>query len=294
MTKYSTVIKINEDKLKKIVKNIVEEILFNTLPKHDASGNMYSTMLENKPYLVNEGLISSYPMKNVVFALKSLFNLYDGSNETEKNKILYFLDKGQHYLNYNGIIFLNKYSQNNTERIEIKFNENDFNQNDFDKYLLKYGWFCGISGKVPGYENINRLIYEKKFDVNVTEEVLKNKYLYHICPNIYLNKINKTGLKPKYSSWNVFSNPERVYFFMKNLSHEDFIMWARDFNEQKDINYRLNDGWSLLRIDTSTLTNNPNFYFDPRMENGVYTMDTISPENIEIIDYIPKEEIFKN
>ena len=53
-----------------------------------------------------------------------------------------------------------------------------------------------------------------------------------------------------------------------------------------------NDGWSLLKIDTSVLTNNPNFYFDPRMKDGVYTMDTISPESIEIIDYISKENMF--
>ena len=287
-----TTIKINEEKLGNLVKKIVEEVLFNTLPKHDASGNMYTTMLEGKPYLLKEGLITTYPIKNVIFALKSLFNLYDGNDETEKNKILFFLNRGQKYKNYNGLIFLNKYSQNNTERIEIKVNENDFNQNDFDKYLLKYGWFCGIYEELNGYNNLIRLIYEKKFDIDVTEEVLKNKYIYHICPNIYLNRINKSGLKPKYSSWNQYSNPERIYFFMKELTHDKFVLWVNNFNAEKKFNYQKNDGWSLLKIDTSVLTNNPNFYFDPRMKDGVYTMDAISPESIEIIDYISKENMF--
>ena len=288
----TTKIKIDEKRLGKMVKKIVEEVLFNTLPKHDAAGNMYTTMLERKPYLIKEGLISTYPIKNVIFALKSLFNLYDDSDLTEKNKILFYLDKQQYYHDYNGIIFYNKYSQNNTERIEIIVNENDFNQNDFDKYLLKYGWFCGIYEKLRGYNNLIRLIYEKKFDIDVTEEVIKNKYLYHICPNIYLNKINKYGLKPKFSSWNQYSNPERVYFFMKELTNKEFVLWVNEFNAEKEFNYQKNDGWSLLKIDVSKATNNPKFYFDPRMKNGVYTMDTISPENIEIIDYISKENMF--
>ena len=287
-----TRIKIDEENLKGLIKQIVEEILFNSAPKHDASGNMYSTMLNGKPYLLKEGLISTYPIENVIFALKSLFNLYDGNDDTERNKILFFLDRQQNYNGYNGVIFYNRYSQNNTERIEIKVSENDFNQNDFDKYLLKYGWFCGIYEKLDGYDNLIRLIYEKKFDVDVTEEVLKNKYIYHICPNIYLNKINKSGLKPKFSSWNQYSNPERVYFFMKELTHEDFVLWVNEFNAEKKFDYQRNDGWSLLRVDVSKLTNNPSFYFDPRMKNGVYTMDTISPENIEIVDYISKEKMF--
>ena len=285
-------IKINNEGLKGLIEEIVEEILFNSAPRHDASGNMYSTMLAGKPYLLKEGLISTYPIKNVIFALKSLFNLYDGNDGTERNKILFFLDRQQNYKGYSGVIFYNRYSQNGTERIEIKKRKKDFNQNDFDKYLLKYGWFCGIYEKLDGYDNLIRLIYEKKFDVDVTEEVLKNKYIYHICPNIYLNKINKIGLKPKFSSWNQYSNPERLYFFIEKLTHEEFVMWVNEFNTEKKLDYQRNDGWSLLRVDVSNLTNSPTFYFDPRMKNGVYTMDNISPENIEIVDYIPKEKMF--
>lgn len=285
-----TNLKINENGLKDIVGHITREVLFETLPKQDAAGNIYTSLLESKPYIVKEGLIHSYPMKNVVSALKSLFTLTTAGSKEEGNRILYFLDKGLH--SCNGLISLNKYSENNTERIEIKVNKNDFNQNDFDKYLLKYGWFCSISQRLEGYDNLVRFIYEKKFDVDVTDEVIKNQYLYHICPNIYLNKINTVGLKPKVSSWNAFSNPERVYFFLKELSHEDFVLWAENFSFGKKVNHTLNDGWSLLRVDVSSLTNNPTFYLDPRMRNSVYTTDTISPENIEIVDYLPEEDIF--
>lgn len=292
MEKIKTVIKINEEQLGKIVKKVVNEILFNTLPKHDPSGNIYSAMLESKPYLLKEGLIQSYPIDRVVSALKSLFNLYDGNNKEEQNKLLYFLDRGEKYNDFNGIIFLNEYSQNDTQRIEIKVNKNDFNQEDFDRYLLKYGWYCGISERVYGYDNIIRFIYEKKFDIDVTELVKEKRFIYHICPNIYLNKINRVGLKPKYSSWNQFKNPERVYFFLEKISHEKFCAWAYNFHWEKNMERReLNDGWSLLKIDTMNLTNNPSFYFDARMRNGIYTMDSISPENIEIIDFIDVNDL---
>lgn len=287
-----TKIKINEEQLKNIIGDVINEILFNSLPKHDPSGNMYHTMLTGKPYIVNEGLIHSYPIDNVIFALANLFDLVDVKNTEEKNKILYFLDKNQKLGNKNGIITLNKYSQNNTERIEIIINENDFNQNDFDRYLLKYGWFCSISEKLNSYQNLIRFIYEKKFDVDVTETVLKNKYIYHICPDIYLNKINRIGLKSKFSSWNTYSNPERIYFFLKELGHDEFLKWVYNFIEGKNFYYNKTDGWALLKINTASLTNNPTFYFDPRMKDGVYTMDTISPENIEIVDYISKNDLF--
>lgn len=48
----------------------------------------------------------------------------------------------------------------------------------------------------------------------------------------------------------------------------------------------------MLKINTDTLTNNPTFCFDPRMKDGVYTTDTISPENIEIVDYISKDTLY--
>ena len=286
MNNSKTTLKINKQQLGKIVEKVIEEILFNTLPKHDPCGDIYSTILDSKPYLLDEGLIQSYPIERVVSVLKSLYKLYDGNNKKEQNKILYFLDRGQNYSDFNGIIFLNEYSQNNTQRIEIKVNENDFNQEDFDRYLLKYGWYCGISEKQYGYDNIVRFIYEKKFDIDITELVKERRFIYHICPNVYLNKINRVGLKPKISSWNQFKNPERVYFFIKEITHDEFLKWAYDFNWEKNVKRELNHGWSLLKIDTLNLTNNPVFYFDPRMKNGVYTMDSISPKNIEVIDFI--------
>lgn len=283
-----TILKLNEEKLREKVKEIITEILFNTLPKHNICGNVYTELLESKPYILNEGLIQTYPIDNVVFAIKELFNLYEGEDELERNKLLYYLERNKNYNEYNGII--SKYSSfNQTKRIEIKVNKYDFNQNDFDKYFLKYGWYCGFSSILEGYDNIIRFVYEKKFDIDVTEVVKEKKFIYHICPNIYLNKINRVGLKPKYSSWNRFTNPERVYFFLNEISHEDFYKWAYNFKWEKKI--KNNEGWSLLKIDISKLTNNPTFYFDPRMKNGVYTIDTITPESIEIIDFIKESEL---
>lgn len=278
-------IKINETRLKNIISEVMEEIVSGSLPKKDMSAFFYETFFDGTPYIIEEGLIKSYPDDRIIFALSGLFDLYKGDNFSEKNKILLDVDKKEP-CQYYGIIEQQQ-SQNNTSRIVIKVNKADFNQNDFDKYFLKYGWFCVASNQAFGYDNIITFIYEKKFDVEVTDFVKKMKYIYHICPNIYLNKINRIGLKPKYSSWNRFFNPERIYFFINELSHEDFKQWVENFDKNKDIT-KTNDGWCLLKIDTTVLSNSPKFYFDPRMKGGIYTMDNISPDSIEIIDYINK------
>ena len=280
------VIKIDEKRLKGMIQEIITETLYGTLPKHNIAGNMYSVALEGKPYLIKEGLIETYPIERVIFSLSGLFDLYSGDDPKERNRVLYTLDHGND-CKYNGTIEIAE-SKNETQRIEIKVSRKAFNQVDFDKYLLKYGWFCGFAGRLFGYTDMVQFIYEKKFDVEVTDAVMKKRYIYHICPNIYLNRINWKGLKPKFSSWNRFSNPERIYFFLKDIPHDTFIVWVNNFKEGKNIN-NTDDGWSLLRIDTASLTNNPSFYFDPRMKDGIYTMDNISPESIEIIDFIKGE-----
>ena len=278
-----TAINLNEDKLKKIISSVINEVLFGGLPKKEPTGDIYWATLQNKPYVIEEGLIKTYPIENVIHSISGLFDLYAGDDITERNKVLYELDQNED-TEYNGTIEYTS-AKNKTKRIEIKVNNETYNQADFDKYFLKYGWFCGYSDKLFGYSNIVRFVYEKKFDIDVTDSIKEREYIYHICPNIYLSRINQRGLVPRFSSWNVFKNPERLYFFIDELSHDDFVKWVKHFKKGKKI-YSGNDGWSLLKVDVSKLTNGPTFYFDPRMKNGIYTMDSISPENIEIIDFI--------
>ena len=282
-----TRIRLNEHELKKLISSVVDEIISGGLPKKDQTGDIYWAALQGKPYIIEEGLIKTYPTKDVVNALEKLFDFYGGDDFTARNKILYALDQFEK-CDYNGTIECTG-SKNKTERIEIKVNANDYNQTDFDKYLLKYGWFCGYVENIFGYSNIVRFIYEKKFDIEVTDIVNDKDYIYHICPNIYLTRINLKGLVPRFSSWNTFKNPERVYFFLNELSHDEFVQWTQHFKKGKKIHTGSN-GWSLLKIDVGQLKNNPNFYFDPRMKGGIYTMDSISPEAIEIIDYIKYEK----
>lgn len=287
-----TSIKIDEERLGNIIKEVVEEILFNGLPKHDIPGDMYWSVLQESPYIIKEGLIKSYPIKDVIHAISKMFNFFVYGSKTEKNKELYYLDNNES--KYSGLIGINEFTRNKSERIEIIVKTDDFNQTDFDRYFLKYGWFCSFSNKLEFYNNLICYVYEKKFDIDVTEIAFNNKYLYHICPNVYLNRINAKGLVPKYSSWNKFYNPERIYFFINEIPRNEFLKIINNFEKGKNV-YNSNDGWSLLKIDILGTTNSPHFYFDPRMENGVYTMDSIPPENIEIIDYInlPKDNQLK-
>lgn len=276
-------IKISEERLKNIIQEVIDTVLFDTLPKHDATGDIYWVILQGKPYLLKEGLIKSYPIENVIWAIAGMFNFFAYKNKQEKNKELFQLDNDNS--KYDGVIGFSELSQNGTKRIEIIVRENDFNQADFDRYFLKYGWFCSFSNKLDFYKDLVAFVYEKKFDIDVTQAVLDKRYIFHICPNIYLNRINLKGLVPKFSSWNMFHNPERIYFFIDEISHEEFLEMVKNFGSGKNV-YDSNDGWSLLKIDTSILTNSPSFYLDPKMKNGIYTIDNISPESIEIIDFI--------
>lgn len=276
-------IKINEERLENIIQEVIDAVLFDTLPKHDATGDIHWAILQGKPYLLKEGLIKSYPIKNVIWAIAGMFNFFAYKNKQEKNKELFQLDNDNS--KYDGVIGFSEFSQNGTKRIEIVVKKSDFNQADFDRYFLKYGWFCSFSNKLDFYKGLVAFVYEKKFDIDVTQAVLDKRYIFHICPNIYLNRINLKGLVPKFSSWNIFHNPERIYFFANEFSHKEFLEMVKNFSSGKDV-YNSNDGWSLLKIDTSTLTNSPSFYLDPRMKNGIYTIDNISPESIEIIDFV--------
>lgn len=281
-----TNIKINPQLLQEIAEKIKNKIIA-TLPQKETSGFLCETFLQGEPYLIQEGLIQSYPIERVIFALAGLFNLYKDDNFALKNQILYDLDNNNP-CEFDGVIEQQN-SANKTARILIKVSPKNFNQNDFDRYLLKYGWFCGSTSNLFGYDNLVCFVYEKKFDVEVSDFVQKQDFIYHICPNIYLNKINKSGLVPKYSSWNRFSNPERVYFFVKKPTHNDFVLWAKNFNIYKKV-YAGNEGWSLLKIDVPSLIENTKFYFDPRMRDGVYTTGNIPPQSIEIIDYIENDK----
>lgn len=235
---------------------------------------MDTIRLNGKQYVISEGLIKTYPIKEVVNCLARLFNL------TTDVKLLTQIMLGQS--DYNGLINITQ-GNNETNEVLVLVPKSVYNKDNIDKYMNKWGYFCSAVQEKSGVSTKFFLLqYEKKYDIDVTDYVRKTGTLYHIAPNIVVNKIIKNGLVPKNSTWGMFAHEGRVYFFYQPLSDLGFESFVSDFGKNKQVRAN-NDGYSLLKIDVSLLNNNVKFYADPRQSSAVYTLDNIPPKAIEII-----------
>ena len=234
--------------------------------------NMDTVRLNGAQYIIKEGLIKTYPIKEVVGCLARVLNLSQNANEI-LNIINGKIDK-------NGYIGM-AHGNNDTEAIKVIVEDNENNILTVDKYMNKWGWFIGHKGDVGrGY---CLLQYEKKFDIEVTDFAKERGFLYHIAPLKVYPKIKAMGLVPKDSTWQQnlkFKHNGRIYLFIEKLSEEGFDYLCNDFTKNKTNG---DDSFVLLKINVGKMTNNPKFYADPRMPNAVYTYDNISPDAIEAI-----------
>lgn len=166
--------------------------------------------------------------------------------------------------------------------------------NDF---FDSFGWFPAyIIYNNTGYKYssiIDKLInhigviiqYEAKYDTPIK---LKSRYIYHITPSIYYDKIRAIGLTPK-GQGKLSNHPERIYCIdeypdnIKNAWKRDnllgllYPLWATS--------NRLSDKMCVLKIDTQKLPNH-NFFIDPNYKlkdgTGIYTYQNIPPNAIKL------------
>ncbi len=176
--------------------------------------------------------------------------------------------------------------------------------------ILKYDkWpFDQFQNKYDNEEEFNKIQYiefilEPIFDKQIIN--IDNLY-YHVTYKFLVDKIMKNGLSTK--TRNVITyHPERLYL---TTSINDAKLFAKNkttkLRQTSNKKYK-NDPiyidkqktfkkseltYSLLEINVQNI-NNFKLYKDPNFENGYYTLDTISPENIKIIDidfYKPIED----
>lgn len=214
-------------------------------------------------YNLYEGLITSYPLHEVIRILK------------EKG----YTVRG----NYN----------DNTFSLKFQFN------NDIDLALINYreimqitntcGYFCSnMKGerdnmfiiKKFNIEEFRDLIYNNLTLINFSFEAKYDIFiekipdaLYHLTPTQNIVKILKNGLVPKYRSKKAY-HPERIYFAKKP---DDLTILFKDFYKNTKI-----DDWTILVIKTDWLPY-LQIYKDPNFkEKGYYTLNTISPIAIKI------------
>lgn len=128
----------------------------------------------------------------------------------------------------------------------------------------------------------NTIIIEPKQTQNATEFVKKSHYVYHVTYKENIKDILKKGLRPK---------AKKMQDAVRYRYYTDRIFLIADSPELKDNLYKviddlkIYDDYIILKIDISKL--NITFWWDDASTgNTVYTVESIPPKLIEVIDNI--------
>lgn len=162
-----------------------------------------------------------------------------------------------------------------------------FNDEDIKENVSKAMHLCGYylaTEKI--YNKDDRFVilrYEPKYIDDGTYIVRQSKFLYHLSPFKYKDKILKNGFVPR-SNNGRFNYPDRCYFFRDTMNKSEVLSWIPTF--QKATEDRKDAKYCLYTIDVSKINANVVFYLDPNLRGGCYTADNISPTAIENIEYI--------
>jgi hypothetical protein len=180
-----------------------------------------------------------------------------------------------------------KLSRNNIFNLKVSlipFSINKQYYNEVIQLMNNLGWFLSVieykkNDKIVTMTNINlkdidgdyvNLYFESKFDLLIDNKFLP-KFIYHISLKQYKDKILKSGLIPKTKSKLTF-HPERIYFLSKE---KDYIELSKQL-------YPTETEFILIKINTTHLKDK-RFIIDPNKINGIFTLENISPSNIEEI-----------
>lgn len=130
-------------------------------------------------------------------------------------------------------------------------------------------------------------VFEPKFGNDITKQIKANyRYLYHITPTVYVNKIKRNGLCPM-SRNQIFLYPNRVYATPgKKLTDAQKSLYKNlqkvRAKDDKFKNEKNNDDntYTLLIIDTRKLPDSIVFRSDSIADNSFYTYGNIPPDAI--------------
>ena len=165
---------------------------------------MTKNILDFDEFILNEGLIVSYPADKVVRYIQKKYNLDDDSVD------ILMGDKGE------SIIVDKEISQDILDKINLDL-------------VNLAGYFCVL-------DNNGVLFYDKKFDKEVFNELKQSgkiESFYHITPSKNDKKIQLCGLVPKYKN-KKYTYPERIYLLSdENLRDNEYFF--TDFSKLNNI-----------------------------------------------------------
>jgi len=241
-------------------------------------GNLFRGITGNGRISLNEGLIKTEPIEKLVRHAKEYCGFASSVSEYNKG-------------GYQGVIGVVN-GDNDTRCVKVVFPKSTYNETLIDNMFNTYGYFKSDTTELD--KDFMSAEYESKYDEVFKEQLLKQKYLYHLTTEKKWEKIKERGIIV-HNGKEGFNYPERSYFFV-GLRPDEFL--KQFFNEKVENNSKYEGGkfysvsLALLKIDVTPIINKVKFYYDPNMDGGVYTEDYIPPQIIEIEKFI-KYKILK-
>lgn len=276
-----------------MIDNIIKE-MFSRI-----RGERKSLPIENKNYKSWDDLINSIPKKELYEAYNDPFimagsNAWDNPFDNNENSPLRLHESFKFAVSPEFVedairVYtrlrnwqIHKSKGKNGVGIYVLLAKNDPTIRLIKLGMKKMGYFFARSA--PFVDKYGKEWIKYQFDPLIqddnTNEILKQKFLYHITPQYNVDSILKNGLLPRHDN-DIYYYPDRVYMFatddMDKIKKWGYRLYFANGDERNDGNY------TILQVDTNVLKNDKvKLYYDPNLPDGVYTTDKISPNAIKI------------
>lgn len=277
MRKNNKKIILSSEELEDIIHNAIEKYL-NSLRIETKSGRIdgeipdisefasklsyaNNDLINQKDEFINEGLIHTYDIEKVKDMVCRKFDLLPNQFHIEK-----------------------RYDNNVITDICMIILKSDISNNfigEIKHFMQTCGYFEAFKKRY--LKNNIVLTFEPRFSKDISNEI-KNKYenLFHATPTIYVEKILRNGLVPKNNN-TLFFYPSRIYCMRgNNLSNSQINVLKNVQKQRLSNNHFDNNEYTILKIETSKLSDNIKFYVDPMAPDAIFTYDNIPPQAITI------------
>lgn len=218
----------------------------------------FETLLKHREVL-QEGLITSYPFKNV---LSFISRKYKGVITHIQTDIFH--------------------NQSKTAGISFWIDNSNLTDNflkDLNSELKVYGYF--VAHTTPYNSTETGIFIEPKYSFLLDNKTLKNKRCFHITHENFLPKIEKVGLIPRNSQTHFNFEGSRIYLM---FGDDETFSKSFMFTLAKSKNWNVKDLklLEILNFDTIKL------YYDMNFDNdkgnlSTFTFDNISKDNLKVL-----------
>lgn len=234
------------------------------------STEQFDMLVDIRPLLIKEGLITTYPTDSVVKAIADHSNL--SVNGKWKSGIRGAMDGIE--TRPSGDIRIER-PNGKDDVIVVTLQKNSDAFDNVNAHMLKYGWY---NSRTDENNDTIEYSFEKKFGDRFTVRQLRkmtNK-IYHVTSSKLRKKIISQGLIPKESKTLGFSNGPRIYF-RPDLPSKDMARNFMDLKLDKEPPI-------AVEVDLDGLNPDQAFFFDPRWKNSIFTFEPIPNTAIKIME----------